>query len=104
VGFFCFTFQEQWGSRKQGAMVMEWVGGVLASFKSTCHELEPSERKEPQLRKYLHEIRLYASLGDIFIISDQCGRVQPLWVGPSLGWWSQVLHERSLSKPEEASQ
>jgi hypothetical protein len=61
-------------------------------------KLELSLRKEPHLRKGLHEIQLWS----IFSISDQ-GWEGALWVVPSLVWWSRVLYDGKLNKPEEES-
>jgi hypothetical protein len=43
---------------------------VKAGFMSTRHKLESSEMKEPQLRKYLHKIKMHTSLEGTFLISD----------------------------------
>jgi hypothetical protein len=48
---------------------------------STWHKLESSQRKEPLLRKSLHEIRPWG----IFSVCDQGGE-GPLWVELSLDW------------------
>ena len=46
---------------------------VLGCFMLTRHKLEPSERREPQLRKWLH----------ISLVRDRWGRVQ-LTVGGAI--------------------
>lgn len=38
------------------------VRAVLFAFVTTCHEVESSGRREPLLRKYLHQIGLWESL------------------------------------------
>jgi hypothetical protein len=58
---------------------------VLTSFISILHKLESSERNEPQLRKCLYKLRAFSQL------MTNGGGPSPLWVGPSLGWWSWVL-------------
>jgi hypothetical protein len=45
---------------------------ALAGFDVSLNELEWSERREHQLRKYLHKTGPQASLGDIFLVSDWC--------------------------------
>lgn len=52
---------------------------ALASFMSTRHKLESSERREHQLRKCL-----------VLLVIDGRGP-NLLWVVPPLSWWSWVL-------------
>jgi hypothetical protein len=61
---------------------------VLDSFMSTWHELEASERKEPQLSTYLHRIWLQASFKSIFKFSQWCERVQSMVGGAREDRWS----------------
>jgi hypothetical protein len=54
---------------------MEFVlNGVISSW----HKLEQLGEREPQLRKYLHKIRLQTSLYSVFLLDDQCGRFQSI--------------------------
>ena len=66
----------------QGHRLFSWTysihGCMLDSFMSTWLKLESSERREPQLRKCLHNIRQQARLKGIFLFSDQWGCVQPI--------------------------
>lgn len=55
-------------------------GCMLDSFTSTWLKLQTTERREPQLRKWLHSNGLQANLKGIFI-SDQWGRVQNIVSG-----------------------
>jgi hypothetical protein len=59
---------------------------------STWHKLESSERKEPPLRKCLHEIQLWG----IFSISDNGGTAQPMVV---LGFIRKQAKQGMGSKP-----
>jgi hypothetical protein len=61
----------------------------LDSFVSVWHKLESSERREPQLGKFLHKIQL-ACRASYYLVID-VGGTSPLWVVPFLGWWSWVL-------------
>jgi hypothetical protein len=71
---------------------------VLASFVSTWHMLELSQRKELQLGKCFHEIQLWG----IFSISDQGGRAPcgwcHLWAG-SLSSIREQAEQTRGSKP-----
>lgn len=53
---------------------------MLANFMSTWYRQESLERREPQLRKRFHNIRLQASPWSIFLVNDAVGPSQ-LWVG-----------------------
>lgn len=63
------------------ALLCHALGWVVLSIR---HKLEASE-KESQLRKYLHDIDLSASLGGaIFLISDWSGWCHPWPGGPGV--------------------
>lgn len=44
---------------------------------------------------------LWARLWCIILIGDWCGRALSLWAVPLLSWWSWILQEGKLIKPEE---
>ena len=52
---------------------------VLGSFMSTWHKLEASERKEPQLRTYLHTRQVLTAFPNLV---SGVGESSPLWAGP----------------------
>jgi hypothetical protein len=74
---------------------------------STWHKLELSQRKEPPLRKCLHEIQLWG----IFSISDQGGKAPWGWCHPwagNLGFykkasWASQRKQASKKHPSMAS-
>ena len=61
--------------------IHRYVTHVLTGFVSTWHNLESSEKSEPQLRKCFYEIQLWG----IFSISDLWERVQPIVGGATPG-------------------
>jgi len=73
---------------------------VLAGVLSAQHKLESSEKREPQLRKLLHQIGLWG----VFLIDDWWKRAQPTVVRNTLGQAVLEWSHGKLSKPWGASQ
>jgi hypothetical protein len=87
--------EEVWGGTREGGSKwdVKWVS-ALAGFLSTWHKLELPQRKEPPLRKCLHEIQLFG----IFSINDLGGGGRP---SPCGGAISGLVFLGSIRKEAE---
>lgn len=68
---------------------------MLISFMPTWHKLV-IERRESQVRKFLHKYKLQVSLWGVFLISDWCRKCQPVLGGASQGKQANK-HNHSLA-------
>jgi len=92
----CRTLSKESSCYQHGSMVTHCTGCFCVS---PWHTLELSQRKEPPGNASRRSsCKAFSQL----VINP--GGPSPLWVEPSLGWWSWVLEESKLSKPGEASQ
>lgn len=57
----CFNTKQNKQNNTQTHLGSNFLGCVLASFRSVWPRLELSERREPQLRKFLYKVWLEAS-------------------------------------------
>lgn len=85
-----FRKQGLWGSfgllinaLRLGQVYKKYLGKVL--FLSTRPMLESSEKRKPQLRKYLHKIRLQVCPQHIFLVNYCCGSAQLIVDGVTPG-------------------
>jgi hypothetical protein len=76
---------------------------VLASLMSTWHKLELSERREPQLRKYLPKTGWWGSVVVKHTFNPSAWKAEAsrsLWVPGQLGLWSEF--QGSQGYPEKS--